>query len=181
LHVNLFFDFINRRFKDVSLPLLTPFYLSVSWVLTISYQLFTDCAVKSLTVYISFISVELATWLNENIDLIVFIYAFTWIFLLSSVIPALLLGKKRSILVQYIVCLALAVLALSIQGILLTYTGFEVTQIFSVSGFFNNPLLAIFYLSIPYVAMIALDMHVKKKSKKADSDKSVDANHEYSV
>ena len=150
----------------IKAALLTPLYLSVSWVLTISYQLFTDSAVRSLTVYVAYISPAIAGWVNDNVDLIVFIYAFTWIFVLSSVIPSILLGKKRSILVQYTVCLILAILALSIQGILLTFTGFETTQLFSISAFLSNPILAVIYLSIPYVLMLALDIRANRAAKK---------------
>jgi hypothetical protein len=125
--------------------------------------LFTDTAVRSLTVYIAYVSPVLANWVTENIELVVFIYAFTWIFLLSSVIPSLLLGKKRSILVQYMVCLILAVLALSVQGLLLTYGGIEISQIFAAATFLSNPFLAGLYLAVPYLIMLALDLRTKKQ------------------
>jgi hypothetical protein len=154
---------------EVKAGFLTPLYLSVSWILTVTYQLFTDTAVKTLSVYVDYISPTLALWINQNIELIVFIYAFTWIFVLSSVIPALLLGKKRSILVQYAVCLILAILALSVQGVLLTYTGFEITQLFSFAAFLSNPVLAGLYLAIPYLIMLALDLRANARSKKEDA------------
>jgi hypothetical protein len=71
--------------------ILAPLYLSFSWVLTVSYQLFTDTAVKAIATYINLFSPAAGAWLNSNIETIVFIYAFTWIFVLSSVIPSVLL------------------------------------------------------------------------------------------
>ena len=40
-------------------------------------------------------------------------------------------------------------------------------QLFSVSTFLNNPVLATFYLSIPYVVMLGLDIRSRKLRKKA--------------
>lgn len=151
---------------EIKAGFLTPMYLSVSWILTVTYQLFTDTAVNTLAVYVGYISPAIAVWINQNIDLIVFIYAFTWIFVLSSVIPSLLLGKKRSILVQYTVCLILAVLALSIQGLLSTFVGFDIAQLFTVVAFLSNPVLAGLYLAIPYLIMLALDLRANARAKK---------------
>jgi len=36
--------------------ILAPLYLSFSWVLTVSYQLFTDTAVKAIATYINLFS-----------------------------------------------------------------------------------------------------------------------------
>lgn len=145
---------------------LTPLYLSVSWVLTVSYQLFTETAVKSLADYVAFFSPALAVWVNDNVNLIVFIYAFTWIFVLSSVIPSLLLGKKRSVLVQYVVCLSLAVLALAIPNLLTAYGGVEMEQLFTAATFLSNPVIAGLYLAVPYIVMLALDARSNMQAKK---------------
>jgi hypothetical protein len=96
--------------------LLTPMYLSFSWVLTVSYQIFTDTAVKSIATFISMSWPAAGTWLNANVETIVFIYAFTWIFVLSSVIPSVILGKERSVLLQYAVVLALTLIAFFYGG-----------------------------------------------------------------
>lgn len=147
--------------------ILTPLYLSVSWVLTVSYQLFTETAVKTLAFNVNFLSPTASTMLTSNIDMIVFIYAFTWIFVLSSVIPSLLLGKERSVLTQYFVCLILSFLAFTIQSILVTYGGGQVQQLFSVSTFLSNPILAVAYLAIPYIVMLGLDIRARKARKRA--------------
>jgi hypothetical protein len=165
--LSLSFRNILRGVIAIKTGVLAPVYLSVSWVLTVTYQLFTDTAVRALSVNIAFISPMVSSWINDNIDLIVFIYAFTWIFVLSSVIPSLLLGKKRSVLTQYVVCLSLAVLALSIQGLLLTFVDFDIAQLFSVAALLSNPILAVIYLAIPYLVMLALDLKSNAQSKNA--------------
>jgi hypothetical protein len=152
----------------MKITLLTPLYLSISWILTVSYQLFTDTAVKTLTIYIQTLSPNLAAWLNTRIETVVFIYAFTWIFLLSSVIPAVLLGGAKSVLIQYFVCLTIAFLALSVQNILQTYGGIEIQRLFSVAIFLNNPFLSVAYLAIPYIVMLGIDIHARRNRQKAN-------------
>jgi hypothetical protein len=125
-------------------------------------------------VFISFLSPTAATWVAANIEMIVFVYAFTWIFVLSSVIPSVLLGKERSVLVQYFVCLVLAFLAFSIQGLLVTYGGLKVQQLFAASAVLSNPIFAVFYLAVPYIIMIALDVHARKQRKKKDETETPD-------
>jgi hypothetical protein len=90
---------------------LTPMYLSFSWVLTISYQIFTDTAVKTVSTALANPWPSAATWLSSNIQTVSFVYAFSWIFVLSSVLPSLLLGRGRSVFVQYTVCLILTFIA----------------------------------------------------------------------
>lgn len=79
--------------------LMTPLYVSVAWTMMVTYQIFTQTAVS--TVLNSFNGLWPATgeWLLLRIDMVIFIHAFAWVFVLSSAIPSLLLGKKRSILV----------------------------------------------------------------------------------
>jgi hypothetical protein len=140
-------------------------YLSFSWVLTITYQLFTDTAVKAIATQVSFSWAAAGTWLNSNVETIVFIYAFTWIFVLSSVIPQVILGKERSILLQYIVVLILTLIAFFMADILQAVAGIQVNQIFEAANLLKNPVVAGFYLAIPYIFMIGLDIHSRKKSK----------------
>jgi membrane protein DedA with SNARE-associated domain len=79
-----------------------------------------------------------------------------------------LLGKERSVIIQYSVCLTLAVLAFSLQGILLTYGGNQVQQALSNTAFLDNPIIAAFYLAIPYIVMIAIDVRSRRKRKKRE-------------
>lgn len=140
--------------------LLTPVYISVAWTLMTSYQLFTQTTVESVTTFITNYLPSIGTWMADKIDIIVFIHSFAWIFLLSSVIPALLLGKQRGVLVQFGLCLTLAFLAFVIQDVLL---GFGVLdQILELSHVFYNPALALAYLSVPYLLMVGFDIRSRR-------------------
>ncbi len=143
--------------------LLAPIYLGVSWVLTVTYQLFTDTAAKSISSNISLISPNVGSWLNSNIQTIVFVYAFTWIFVLSSVIPSAILGKQRSTLIQYAVVLTLTLIAFFMADILQTIAGIRIEQVLGAATLLENPIVAGFYLSAPFLFMISLDIHSKKK------------------
>ena len=90
-------------------------YLSVAWTLMTSYQFFTATTVESVTAFINVYLPTAGAWMAARLDMIVFIHSFAWIFLLSSVIPALLLGKERGVLVQFGVCLTLAFLTFIVK------------------------------------------------------------------
>jgi hypothetical protein len=145
--------------------ILTPVYISVAWTLMTSYQLFTETTVKSVTNYIIIYLPTVGTWMADKLDMIVFIHSFAWIFLLSSVIPALLLGKQRGVLVQFGLCLTLALLAFIIQDALAGLDG-ALDQILGLASLFQNPFLAAAYLSIPYLLMIGFDIRSKRKKEK---------------
>jgi hypothetical protein len=153
--------------------LVAPLYLSVSWILTVSYQLFTDTAVKALAVSINGWVPVAGAWLNSNVPTVVFIYAFTWIFVLSSVIPSVILGKERGVLAQYLLVLALTLIAFYISDILQLIVGVRIDGLFNAAGFLTNPVLAVVYLAMPYIFMIVLDYRhhrtakMKKQFKKA--------------
>ena len=140
--------------------LLTPVYISVAWTLMTSYQLFTQTTVESITTFITIYAPTIGTWMDGKIDIIVFIHSFAWIFLLSSVIPALLLGKQRGVLAQFGLCLTLAFLAFVIQDVL---TGFgALDQILGLAHVFHNPVLATAYLSVPYLLMLGFDIRSRR-------------------
>ena len=132
-----------------------------------SYQLFTETTVTSVTVYINMYLPTIGAWLVSRLDMIVFIHSFAWIFLLSSVIPALLLGKQRGVLVQFGVCLTLAFLAFVIQDAVTTGLGNgALDQILGLTPLFQNPLVAAAYLSLPYLLMLGFDIRSKRKKEK---------------
>jgi hypothetical protein len=149
--------------------LIAPAYLSVAWVLMVSYQLFTQTAVTTVidslqgTLPIPL----LMTWLTSRIDIIVFIYAFSWVFVLSSIIPQLIIGRERSVSVQFIICLTLTLTAFVLVDILKGY-GLDLTNptlLYSnpYTSLFTNPYFAALYLATPYIIMISIDLHNKKK------------------
>lgn len=153
--------------------LVTPLYISVAWTLMVSYQLFTQTAVTTVTDHIGMFWPSVSVWLDTRIDMIVFIYAFAWVFLLSSAIPSVILGKERGVLSQFFVCLTLTFMAFVIQDVLTTYGGRPIGQIFSLSVLFHNPFLAVGYLLMPYFLMLMLDISSRRKQKKKEELESV--------
>ncbi|MCW4054487.1 MAG: hypothetical protein NWE84_06165 [Candidatus Bathyarchaeota archaeon] len=150
----------------------TPLYLSVAWALMISYQLFTETAVTTLVTQIDTFLPSIGFWLASRVDMVVFVYAFAWTFVLSSVIPSLLLGKERGVLIQFFVCLTLTFLAFILLDVMEIYAGTSLAQLLSFAFVFSNPILAVLYLSLPYVVMIGLDVRSRRRNKA--NNKSVD-------
>lgn len=143
---------------------LTPAYISVVWTLMISYQLFTQTAVTTIVSTINVFIPQIGGWLLSRLEMIIFIYAFAWVYLLSSVIPAVFLGKKCSVFIQFLVCLSLTFLAFVIQdGIIILFEANTMDQILNLGTYFNNPVIAAGYLAIPYLLMIGLDLQARKK------------------
>jgi hypothetical protein len=151
---------------------ITPLYLSVAWTLMISYQLFTQTAVETVVTQVNTFLPSIGIWLASRVDMVVFVYAFAWTFVLSSVIPALLLGKERGVLVQFFVCLTLTFLTFVLLDVLQNYAGTSLAQLLSFAFVFSNPILAGLYLALPYIVMIGLDVRArrKNKAKKASAD-----------
>ena len=146
----------------------TPLYISFAWILMISYQLFTQIAVTTVITYVDELWPLAGGWLTSRMEMIVFIYAFSWVFLLSSAIPSFILGKEKGVLAQFLVCLAVTFLAFVVQDILTTYSGGPVHQLFNLAVLFQNPILAVGYLLIPYALMAFLDFRSRKKRKKEE-------------
>jgi hypothetical protein len=114
------------------------------------------------------------TWINSNVQTLVFIYAFTWIFVLSSVIPSVILGKERGVLVQYLVVLLLTLLAFYMADILLIVGGIRINDLLNAATVLTNPLLAAVYLAVPYIFMIGLDFRSRRANRgKKQFDKIV--------
>jgi hypothetical protein len=151
--------------------LVTPLYISVAWMMMVTYQMLTQTAVSTVLTLLNTSLPTVGEWFLLRMDLIIFIYAFAWVFVLSSVIPSLLLGKERSVLVQFFVCLTLTFIAFIVQDVINVYwsSQFQVLQGFVI--LLSNPLLAIAYLSMPYVFMLAIDIRARRRHKK---DKQLD-------
>lgn len=146
-----------------------PMYISVAWTLMISYQLFTQTAVTTVVTALDIVMPSIGVWLSSRIDMVIFVYSFAWVFVLSSVIPSVILGKERSVLVQFFVCLVLTFLALIAVDLLETFAQASLNQLLGLSFVFNNLILAAIYLSLPYIFMLALDIKVRMK-KQNDED-----------
>jgi hypothetical protein len=148
--------------------LATPMYLSVAWIVMVTYQIFTQSAVSAVLNSFATLWPALGEWLLLKIDMIIFIHAFAWVFVLSSVIPSILLGKKRGVLVQFGVCLTLALVAFIIQDYVTAYLNSQSQILQSIALLLSNPLLALAYVSLPYIFMVALDIRARRRSKKAE-------------
>jgi hypothetical protein len=147
--------------------ILTPLYISIAWTLMTSYQLFTETTVTTVTTYLNMYLPTIGAWLISKLDMIVFIHSFAWIFLLSSFIPSLLLGKERGVLIQFGVCLTLAFFAFVIQDAVTTGLGNgALDQILGLAPLFQNPVLATTYLLLPYLLMMGFDIRGKQKKEK---------------
>jgi hypothetical protein len=147
--------------------LTAPIYISVAWSLIISYQLFTQTAVYSTIAFLDSFLPAAGGILLSRIEMIVFIYAFAWIFVLSSVIPSVILGKGRSVLLQFVICLTLTLLAVSIEGVLTQMIGTTAgQQAQTLVVWFQNPAIAALYLSAPYAFMLYLDIRSRKARQK---------------
>ena len=136
----------------------------------ISYQLFTETAVTSLVTQIDTFLPSIGFWLTSRVDLVVVFYSFAWVFVLSSVIPSLLLGKERGVLVQFFVCLTLTFLAFVLLDVLELYAGTSLAQLLSFAFVFSNPIIAGLYLALPYIVMIGLDVRSRRRKKKESDD-----------
>jgi hypothetical protein len=111
-------------------------------------------------------------WINSNIETITFIYAFTWIFVLSSVIPGAILGRERGVIAQYSVVLTLSLIAFFMPDIIFAALGFKIDDIVSSATLLQNPFVAVLYLSAPYLFMIGLDYYgrvTKSRKQKIES------------
>jgi membrane protein implicated in regulation of membrane protease activity len=119
-----------------------------------------------------------ASWINSNIETIIFVYAFTWIFVLSSVIPNAIVGKERGVLTQYLVVLILSLLAFFMPDILFATLGLQVTALISSATILQNPFVAVFYLFAPYLFMLSMDLRYRTISKrKQKEDLVIKENH----
>ena len=131
-----------------------------------SYQLFTETTITTITTSIGTYLPTIGAWMTSRLDMIVFIHSFAWIFLLSSVIPSLLLGKERGVLIQFGLCLTLAFLAFVIQDAVAAGLGNgALDQILGLAPLFHNPLLAAVYLLLPYLLMLWFDIRGKRKKQ----------------
>lgn len=151
-----------------------PLYISVAWTLTLSYQLFTQTAVSTVISRLEMFWPALSVWLYSRLDMLIFIYAFAWVFLLSSVIPSVILGKERSVLVQFFVCLTLTFLAFIVEDTFAAYGGQPFEQFFSLGTILlYNPFFAGIYLLMPYVLMLMIDVRARRKRMKCKKSEEI--------
>jgi hypothetical protein len=143
-----------------------PLYVSVAWILMVSYQMFTEIAVKSLINFINILCPFVGEWLIYRVGMIVFVSAFAWVFVLSSALPSVILGRERSVLAQFFVCLTLTFLAFIAFDSLKAYGGHVISYMLSFATLLENPFAALAYLSMPYIIMLVIDLQTRKRNRK---------------
>jgi hypothetical protein len=143
-----------------------PLYVSVAWILMVSYQMFTETAVKSLINFINILWPFIGEWLIYRVGMIVFVSAFAWVFVLSSALPSIILGRERSVLAQFFVCLTLTFLAFIAFDSLKAYGGHVISYMLSFATLLENPFAALAYLSMPYIIMLVIDLQTRKRNRK---------------
>jgi hypothetical protein len=149
----------------VRAALTTPLYISSIWISLITYQMFTSVAVISVVRSIDPFFPSIHEFLMPRIDRIEFIYSFAWIWVMTSLIPSLIL-KRKSALLQFAVVLVLTFLALEFGSILSLAFGRDlVEQIFEVAAWLGNPWLATLYLLSPFLIILSVDFYERRKEK----------------
>ena len=149
----------------VRAALTTPLYISSVWVLLITYQMFTRVAVINVVQSMGPFFPSIQEFLMPRIDRIEFMYSFAWIWVMTSLIPSLIL-KRRSALLQFVVVLALTFLAVEFGNILsFAFGGEFVEQIFGVTVLLGNSWLAALYLFSPFLIILSVDFYERRKKK----------------
>jgi hypothetical protein len=143
-------------------------YLVLAWVLMVSYQIFTQTALSSITFSLGGSIPALASLINSKADLTIFICSFAWMFVLSSLISILVFGRERRLTIQFTVSLALTLTGSALLG-LLHLVGLDLSNPNILSQPFNqlfgNVFFAFFYLALPFIFMVAVDLGLMKIKK----------------
>ena len=108
-------------------------YLVLTWILMVSYQILTQSALSTLTSSLGNSVPDLALLICTNINLVVFICSFAWMFVLSSLVSVIMFGRERKLTIQFMVSLALTLTGSALLG-LLHLTGLELTNPTSSQG-----------------------------------------------
>jgi hypothetical protein len=143
-------------------------YLVLAWVLMVSYQIFTQTALTTVTSFLGGSLPVLASWINSKADLTIFICSFAWMFVLSSLISIFMFGKERRLTIQFLVSLALTLTGSALLG-LLHVVGLDLSNPSFLSQpftlLFGNVFFAFFYLALPFIFMVAVDLGLMKIRK----------------
>ena len=152
---------------------ITATFLLAAWLLMLSYQIFTKTALTTIAASLSKPASSLASALSGNIGVAVFICSFAWMFVLSSVISNLIFGKQRRIFIQFLISLALTLTASALFDAF-KWAGWDLSNPKTLlsnryAQAFGNGWFCALYLSVPFVFMIALDVHAMMQAKRLPS------------
>ena len=135
----------------------------------LTYQIFTRTALTAVASSLTHPTPTLATWLSSNIALAVFICSFAWMFVLSSVIANLIFGQQKRIFIQFLIGLALTITASGIfdglKAIGVDLSNPKTLLSNSYAKVFNNAAFSFFFLSLPFLFMIAVDLRTMIKQR----------------
>jgi hypothetical protein len=148
--------------------IVTAVYLIIAWVLMVSYQIFTQTALASVAVGLSGSMPLVASWLSSSSALAVFICGFAWMFVLSAMVSTLMFGRERRLSIQFLVSLVLTLAGSTLLGVL-GEVGLDLSNPTMFSGactwLFGNAFFAVFYLALPFIFMLVLDIRALRKRK----------------
>ena len=143
-------------------------YLVLAWVLMVSYQIFIQTALTTVTFSLGGTIPALALFINSKADLTIFICSFAWMFVLSSLISILMFGRERRLTIQFSVSLVLTITGSALLGFL-HLVGLDLSNPSVLSQpftlFFTNVFFAFFYLALPFIFMVAVDLGLMKIRK----------------
>jgi hypothetical protein len=143
-------------------------YLVLAWILMVSYQIFAQTALTTVTLSLGGSIPALASLINSKADLTIFICSFAWMFVLSSLIAILMFGRERRLTIQFSVSLALTITGSTLLGFL-HLVGLDLSNPSALSQpftlFFSNEFFAFFYLALPFIFMVAVDLGLMKIKK----------------
>ncbi len=143
-------------------------YLFLAWLLMVSYQIFTQTALTTVASSVGSSAPLLASWINSNANVPIFICSFAWMFVLSSLISIFMFGKERRLTVQFLVSLALTLTGSALLG-LFHLVGLDLSNPIFLSQpsnmLFGNVFFAFFYLALPFIFMVAVDLGLMKIKK----------------
>jgi hypothetical protein len=137
----------------------------------ITHQVFTETAMITLADRFQLIIPSTASILESSLSIFVFIYSFAWVFLLSSIIPTIILGKERSVFIQFLVVLVITFLSSSIEEVIIGAQNISLKELFRASIIFKEPIYAALYLFLPFILMLIIDLYCKISSNEERSDK----------
>jgi hypothetical protein len=143
-------------------------YLVSAWVLMVSYQIFTKSALSTFASALSGSVPSVALWINSNASAAIFVCSFAWMFVLSAVISTIMFGRERRLTIQFLVSLALTLMGSALLSAL-NLAGLDLSNPNVLSSpasmLFGNVFFAFFYLALPFIFMVAVDLGVMRIKK----------------
>lgn len=143
-------------------------YLTLAWALMVSYQIFTQSALTTLASSLKGPVPSLATLISSNLSLAAFICSFAWMFVLSALVSIIMFGRERRLTMQFMVSLCLTLAGSALLG-LVQLAGVDLSNPNVLSQpftlLFGNVFFAVFYLALPFIFMVAVDLGYLKIRK----------------